>query len=897
MEDQTSTDRRLSSSSGFDTYELTVVIGGATTAPPEQPKPEQSTTPPPLSPGSSSQNLESQSTSSTRRVPGGPQRTRSRVLTPRSQSHSSDTIASKIARSMQRRSSLSSFVSTDHATRRPSPNSRRSSHDTAFNVATLAFDTPHLENKFLQWYTHNVGHQLKWIMFEQFGITSLAIIPSICTDQTRGVGLYAAMIALPLAAILVLLFPPVQHVWLSLPPLAFQLTLALYVLVLTALHVTANAIDYFDTGTHSSLLFVLLLILALRFRLRFIVQFVVSISQVCLFVGFVELRPKNNCYGASADSQPLRDILVIIGITGLVLAFAHNSELRIRADFKHSSDLHDEQTVLKSRVDVFKKQLTRSSQEKDDLSSDPLLTPLEQSIIVIKRLHDAPGTSLKTKNDLDLVVGLLAHMDADTSLAPTSDLPLDSATRQWLQQERVIQPHSKSLITRTVAVNRRSSRIGSIVRRKTDKRETVVSALADEERPAGAASVAQPPTTPRINSPRPNSPRPNSHSRSPSNPDTSILTPRSDVSSDTWRRLGFGQRLGSLAASESSTAYPEQNLDADSTSRIKILLSKIDEWNFPIFELDELSHHHPLYFMALAVFDKRDFFNALGIDRKTFQNFLLVIEANYQPNPYHNAIHAADVLQTNHYFLLHAFSAFPVDPKVVEFYIFCSCLAAIVHDYEHNGVNNDFLIRSRDTRALVHNDRAPQENHHLAAAFACLGQQENNFLSGFSFDRLRDLRRLVIDLVLGTDMAQHAAVMSSFRVKLGSGALTELDEDMVVLVLKMALKCSDVSHTAKEDFLHSNWTQRVTEEFFLQGDLERNLGMQISPFMDRNNPQLGQSQLGFFQYLVQPLFDSFSQYLQMPDAPFMLYIRQHRLKYERIRQMELNGETTGFSFQ
>lgn len=47
---------------------------------------------------------------------------------------------------------------------------------------------------------------------------------------------------------------------------------------------------------------------------------------------------------------------------------------------------------------------------------------------------------------------------------------------------------------------------------------------------------------------------------------------------------------------------------------------------------------------------------------------------------------------------------------------------------------------------------------------------------------------------------------------------------------------------------------RITQEFFRQGDLEREAGIPISPFMDRraaNN--VAKNQAGFFQFLVQPV--------------------------------------------
>lgn len=50
----------------------------------------------------------------------------------------------------------------------------------------------------------------------------------------------------------------------------------------------------------------------------------------------------------------------------------------------------------------------------------------------------------------------------------------------------------------------------------------------------------------------------------------------------------------------------------------------------------------------------------------------------------------------------------------------------IIHDFEHRGVTNDFLVRTGDALALLYNDRSPHENHHLAASWGQL--VEYNFL-------------------------------------------------------------------------------------------------------------------------------------------------------------------------
>ncbi len=52
----------------------------------------------------------------------------------------------------------------------------------------------------------------------------------------------------------------------------------------------------------------------------------------------------------------------------------------------------------------------------------------------------------------------------------------------------------------------------------------------------------------------------------------------------------------------------------------------------------------------------------------------------------------------------------------------------IIHDYEHKGVNNDYLIRVSDGLAVLYNDRSPMENHHLASSFQLMNSDEYNFL-------------------------------------------------------------------------------------------------------------------------------------------------------------------------
>ncbi len=54
--------------------------------------------------------------------------------------------------------------------------------------------------------------------------------------------------------------------------------------------------------------------------------------------------------------------------------------------------------------------------------------------------------------------------------------------------------------------------------------------------------------------------------------------------------------------------------------------------------------------------------------------------------------------------------------------------SAITHDYEHGGLNNDFLMKTAHPLAILYNDQSPLENHHCAAAAGLLFEAPYQFI-------------------------------------------------------------------------------------------------------------------------------------------------------------------------
>ena len=55
--------------------------------------------------------------------------------------------------------------------------------------------------------------------------------------------------------------------------------------------------------------------------------------------------------------------------------------------------------------------------------------------------------------------------------------------------------------------------------------------------------------------------------------------------------------------------------------------------------------------------------------------------------------------------------------------------AALVHDYEHEGLNNDFLIKTAHPLAITYSDHSPLEHHHAAAATRVFLEPECQYIT------------------------------------------------------------------------------------------------------------------------------------------------------------------------
>lgn len=79
-------------------------------------------------------------------------------------------------------------------------------------------------------------------------------------------------------------------------------------------------------------------------------------------------------------------------------------------------------------------------------------------------------------------------------------------------------------------------------------------------------------------------------------------------------------------------------------------------------------------------------------------------------------------------------------------------------------------------------------------------------------------------------------------------------------MLQIALKCADICNPCRIWEMSKQWSERVCEEFYRQGDLEQKFELEISPLCNQQKDSIPSIQIGFMTYIVEPLFREWARF-------------------------------------
>ncbi|CAE7558503.1 PDE9A [Symbiodinium natans] len=385
-----------------------------------------------------------------------------------------------------------------------------------------------------------------------------------------------------------------------------------------------------------------------------------------------------------------------------------------------------------------------------------------------------------------------------------------------------------------------------------------------------------------------------------------ITVKKSPIDSDSLRRLGGGGDLQWLQAYSTDAGLGEvikENaellddmglLEADVQDLAITIETKMTEvsisWDtFSLWELDTVGlTDKDRHNLNLCLFFSR---RATSIRDKTVAtaewlercgNFLEECQSGYDSGkiaPYHTWLHAVDATYT----LYRIISLIAAEQYLGHLECFGILVAAIAHDMGHRGRSNVFLVEIGHELAIRYNDIAILENMHCSLLFQILSQEKMNIFSELSEPVYNHIRHVIVDAILATDFAQHTSMVKEFESMYGVNAelfdtademYMSMDEfppnelleyfktpDVKKSLRTVLLHFSDISNPMKPFPVAEKWAGLVLEEFALQGDEEKALGIPVGPLNDRDTVNMPLSQIGFIEFVVAPLALSLARIL------------------------------------
>ncbi len=312
--------------------------------------------------------------------------------------------------------------------------------------------------------------------------------------------------------------------------------------------------------------------------------------------------------------------------------------------------------------------------------------------------------------------------------------------------------------------------------------------------------------------------------------------------------------------------YNISNLEAQN------LENNLFSFEFNVFDFyEKYKFTNPFTISSQILLQKYDIINYS--DSETVYNFLKALQEHYtQIAIYHTEKHAIDMLQT---LFIYLYKSRAIDFLYLNKLDILSLLVAgVCHDVGHKGYNNDYQIKMYTDLAITYNDKSVLENFHITETFKLLKNDKLNIFRNTSKNDFSYIRKRIIDMILATDMFYHSRIIALMKSRLenknikngensenivknsGNNLFNEQQE-----ILNYLIHIGDISHNTKKFEITYKWSLLLTQEFWRQGDEEKEKGFNVNFLYDRNNIDIGRNQVGFIKGIIFPSFDLLVNFL------------------------------------
>ena len=327
--------------------------------------------------------------------------------------------------------------------------------------------------------------------------------------------------------------------------------------------------------------------------------------------------------------------------------------------------------------------------------------------------------------------------------------------------------------------------------------------------------------------------------------------------------------------SDEKEIFEYDNLNKNSNIYIEHLLkmynydmNQITDKSFNIFELKKIvGQMNVLPIIGGVIIEKFGLKNDKIINVNKLERFLNLVSSQYLPTTlYHNNMHGADVCQSVSLYFLNSNAEKILQTTLLD--LLSIIIASLGHDLGHPGLNNNFHINARTELALTYNDSSCLENYHCSKLFNILKKDEVNIFEVLNNNDFKDIRKRMISEILATDMFYHKKIIDTAQSKIkqikpDKFEFLSTDKESIKSeqqsILDFFIHTADLAHNSKLFKISLKWVELLSEEFWLQGDKEKSLGINVSYLCDRNKVNVPKDQVGFLNGVILPTFDILTQ--------------------------------------
>ncbi|KAJ3127000.1 cGMP-specific 3',5'-cyclic phosphodiesterase [Nowakowskiella sp. JEL0407] len=266
------------------------------------------------------------------------------------------------------------------------------------------------------------------------------------------------------------------------------------------------------------------------------------------------------------------------------------------------------------------------------------------------------------------------------------------------------------------------------------------------------------------------------------------------------------------------------------------------------------------------------FANKYAIPEEKLTRYILTLRKNYRHNAYHNFTHAVSVTHAVYQMITN----FGLNEELEDVELFSMFWAALNHDIDHRGKNNQFEKNAHTALASFYGT-STLERHHFNHAMTILSTEGHNVFERLGREYSKCLKCFE-QAILSTDLSIYFSTKEKVR-KMFKEDRTAIANDLEMreMFRGLIMTCCDLTGMTKP-FHNSRMTSdAVYSEFFQQGDEEKRMGLPLSSkLMDRTHEkEIPQMQFDFMTFVVRPAFDILS--IGMPKTVTLLNAVDHNI--------------------